>query len=178
MQFNFIILSIALVATTLAYPIADQERGMFEEEELREGIELIKNLSPAAKEGVEAIHKNVDQTRSAEEAAYDAFFAGATVTAADKTAYESFKAFVTTKETELLNAIDTAIASSPLTETQKALYTTCKNIYANKNLSIKQVKEDLKSAADAADQINAGDRKAVETFIMETIKSQIKGASA
>uniref|UniRef100_A0AC35U7Q8 DUF148 domain-containing protein n=1 Tax=Rhabditophanes sp. KR3021 TaxID=114890 RepID=A0AC35U7Q8_9BILA len=176
MQFRFVILSITLVASTLAFPMSegDEEKGMFGGHGNRIGFEFMKNLSEAARNGLKTIHQNKDQTRAEEETAVADLFAGTTVTDDDKTAYNNIKTLAAAKETEFTNAIDSAVAASTLTETQKALYAACKTIFQNKSLTFKQAKEDLKSTAEAADKLNAGDSKAVEELIKETIRTQIK----
>uniref|UniRef100_A0AC35TPL7 DUF148 domain-containing protein n=1 Tax=Rhabditophanes sp. KR3021 TaxID=114890 RepID=A0AC35TPL7_9BILA len=164
----------------MAFPITDnKEKGMFGGEEGREGMQFFKNLSPAAKEGLMAIHNNTDQTRAAEEADVVALFKnGANITPEDKTSFANLQVLAAKKEAEFTTAIDKAVADSSLTETQKALYNTCKEIYSNKNLSIKQTKEDIKDAISAADKVNAGDGEAVKSLVMKTIHSQIKADKA
>uniref|UniRef100_A0AC35UC87 DUF148 domain-containing protein n=1 Tax=Rhabditophanes sp. KR3021 TaxID=114890 RepID=A0AC35UC87_9BILA len=178
MQLNFAILSLALVASAMAFPMAENEaNGMFEEEG-RQVMSLFNKLSPATKEAIGVIHNNTELTRAAEESAVNDLFAGSTVNAEDKTAYDTIKSIALSKEAEFTAAIDKAVADSSLTETQKALYKACKDIYQNKTLTIKQTKEELEAVAAAADKVNVEDRKAVEQLIKETVQAQLKATSA
>uniref|UniRef100_A0AC35U267 DUF148 domain-containing protein n=1 Tax=Rhabditophanes sp. KR3021 TaxID=114890 RepID=A0AC35U267_9BILA len=180
MQFKFVILFLALVASTMAFPIMDnEEKGMFGGDEGREGMEFLKNLLPAAKEGLIAIHNNTDLTRGAEEAAVVALFNnGENITPEDKTSFANLQVLAAKKENEFTSAIDKAVADSSLTDAQKALYTACKEIYSNKNLTIQQTKQNIEAAIAAADKTNPGDSEAVKSLVMNTIHSQIKADKA
>uniref|UniRef100_A0AC35U2V1 HTH_Tnp_1_2 domain-containing protein n=1 Tax=Rhabditophanes sp. KR3021 TaxID=114890 RepID=A0AC35U2V1_9BILA len=82
------------------------------------------------------------------------------------------------KGDQITSAIDKAVADSSLTDTQKALYAACKQIYANKNLTIKQTKENIEAAIAAAHKANPGDSEAVKSLVIKAIHSQIKADKA
>uniref|UniRef100_A0AC35TI26 EGF-like domain-containing protein n=1 Tax=Rhabditophanes sp. KR3021 TaxID=114890 RepID=A0AC35TI26_9BILA len=161
--------------TAMAFPIENLDINLPPVDELGQlkygPYDLVRNLSMNAKEGVEVIYKNRDQTVAAQETALDAYFARSNVSAADKAVYAAFKQETAGSEAreETLVEVAYAKASSTLTASQKALYQQLKTIFDNKSFTIRQSDDQIYAAKNKASEI---DRYTIDKLIINALLSQ------
>uniref|UniRef100_A0AC35TM58 DUF148 domain-containing protein n=1 Tax=Rhabditophanes sp. KR3021 TaxID=114890 RepID=A0AC35TM58_9BILA len=169
MQLKFVILVLTLVAVpTLAFPMGNGE-DLGPNADLKYcPYDLVEKLSTAAREGVEIIFKNADQTKAAISDALEILFTGPNVTEEDKTIYAAYKTEKANKESKIIAKIEAGIASSPLTDSQKALFASAKTIFENQNISIKQAEADIENVKNSASE---EDRNAVEKAIISALSN-------
>uniref|UniRef100_A0AC35TKA3 DUF148 domain-containing protein n=1 Tax=Rhabditophanes sp. KR3021 TaxID=114890 RepID=A0AC35TKA3_9BILA len=155
----------------MAFPHGDGDKDMFDVE----GKDFYKNVSTDAKKNIQAILTNKTLSKQEIEDKIDEYFNN-DASAADKAVYEKMKPLIAAKEAAIIKAIDDAVNNSSLTPAQKALYASFRAVYTNKELTFQETRDQLKTLATAADQKVAGDSKAVEKFIMQIIKAQVKSS--